>query len=121
MAADSYDITIDQSADWHWTVRWLVGRNQKSAVPKDVTGYTAELVIAEDYNDASPLLTLNTSNSGATITPDAGAFMFHATHAQTSGLPVGRKVKYEINVTSPSNVVKRLVRGLVTVDPSVTP
>ena len=116
MAADSYDVTIDQGADWLWTVRWLVGKNRRSATPKDVTGYHAVLVIAR----ATPLLMLTDSNGGVTIVPDEGAFGFRATAVQTDSLPVGKRLKYEVRVTSPDTIVKRLAYGYVTVKPSVT-
>lgn len=119
MAADSYDITIDQGADWLWTVRWLVGSIQRSATPKDITGYTAELVIAADYDADTAMLSLTTENDGAELIPAYGAFTFHATPDQTDALPTGSKLKYEVNVTSTDAVVKRLVRGLVSVSPRV--
>lgn len=115
MAADSYDVTIDQGADWFWTVRWLVGKNQRSAVPKDVTGYTGILVIATDYNAVTPLLSLD-----ATLVVDSAAFGFHATAVQTDALPAGQKLVYEVRAVSPDSVVKRLAYGRVRVNPSVT-
>ena len=118
MAADSYDITIDQGADWFWTVRWLVGKSRKTAVPKDITGHSTELVIADDYNAADYVLTLSTDNGGAAILVDKGAFQFHATAAETTDLPIG-KLLYEIRATSPDNVVRRMVCGVLTVKPKV--
>ena len=118
MAADTYDLTIDQGADWFWSVRWLVGKTQRTATPKDVTGCTVKLVIAEDYNASVPLLQLMVG-SGATIVPEDGTFGFHATAVQTQALPTGRKLKYEVRATSAENVVKRLAYGVVTVNPGV--
>ena len=108
MAADSYDITIDQRADWFWTIRWLVGFNR---VPKDVTGYTGTLAIADGYNYAEPVLTLE-----ADVIPGDGTFAFHATAAQTSTLPVGRRLRYEVVVTD-TVTARKLSRGAVTVAP----
>ena len=118
MAADTYDVTIDQGADWFWSIRWLVGSTKRTAEPKNVAGYTAKLVIADDYNASVPLLQLLVGN-GAVVVPANGTFEFHATAAQTDTLPVGRKLKYEVRATSPQNVVKRLAYGLVTVNPKV--
>lgn len=118
MAADTYDLTIDQGADWFWSIRWLVGKNRRSATPKDVNGYTVKLVIATEYNSATPLLQL-TDGNGATLIPDDGTFAFHATAAQTQNLPTGRKLRYEVRATSPDSVVKRLSYGIVTVNPRV--
>ena len=115
MAADSYDVTIDQGADWFWTVRWLVGKKPRTATPKDVTGYIGILVIAADYNAVTPLLTLN-----ATVVPADGSFAFHATANQTDALPAGRKLVYEVRATSPDSVVKRLAYGRVRITPSVS-
>ncbi len=118
MAADTYDLTIDQGADWFWSIRWLVGKSRRAADPKDVTGYTVKLVIATDYNSATPLLQLMVG-SGAELVPADGTFNFHATAAQTQSLPTGKKLKYEVRATSPDNIVKRLAYGIVTVNPRV--
>ena len=48
MAADTYDLTIDQGADWFWSIRWLVGKTKRASTPKDVSGYTVRLANAGD-------------------------------------------------------------------------
>lgn len=116
MAADSYDITIDQGADWFWTIRWMVGKTRKSAVAKNVAGYSAQLKVFPDW-DKPLLLTLSTAAGGATVDGPKGIFAFHATAAQTAGLPAGKKLKYEVKVTSPENVVTKLAKGIMTVTP----
>lgn len=118
MAADSYDITIDQGADWYWTVRWKLGNSERTAKPKNVTGYTVRLVIADDYNATVYRLQLTTANGGAVVVGTDGSFQFHATASQTNALQP-RKYKYEVLATSPTNVVTKLARGICTVRPGV--
>lgn len=116
MAADSYDLAIDSGADWFWSIRWRVGKSEKTSTPKDVTGYTAVLVVFRDYGDP-PLLQLTTSNGGVDVIGTEGTFTFHANATQTTALPVGRKLRYEVKVTSPQQVVRKLARGYMTVAP----
>lgn len=58
MASDTYDLTIDQGADWAWTIRWKVGSTQRSAAPKDITGYFARMQIRRTYSSENPMLSL---------------------------------------------------------------
>lgn len=118
MAADTYDITIDQGADWNWTIRWKTGGSKKTATPVNVTGYSAVLRIADDYNATTYRLQLTTSNGGCVVVGTDGAFQFHATSTQTNGIPP-KKYKYEVLITSPSNAVRKLARGICTVTPRV--
>lgn len=119
MAADSYDLTIDQGADWLWSIRWKVGRTKKAAVPKDVTGYEAVLVVAATYNASEYLLELSTDNGGATVSGEQGLFTFQATSEQTEELPTGKKLKYEVRTTSTNQTIKVLARGVVNVNARV--
>lgn len=121
MASDTYDLTIDQGADWFWTVRWKVGSSQRTATPKDVNGYTARMQIRKTYRAPNPPMLSITSdpNDGITIDGDAGTFTVRITSTQTADLDPGKSV-YDFEVIDPEGVVTKIARGTVTVIPEVT-
>lgn len=118
MSADSYDLRIDQGADWVWTIRWKVGSTARNTVPKNTTGYTARMQIREKYTSPTALITLTTENSGIQIGTD-GSFQVHITATQSSAMPSGNFV-YDIEAVDPEGFVTKLVRGKVRVIPEVT-
>ena len=74
MVSDAFDITIEQNADWFWTVTWKTGLNQRTAVAKDITGYFAAppvltgalAVQASTYTWAANVLTVTFTALGYT-------------------------------------------------------
>jgi hypothetical protein len=79
----------------------------------DLTGYTGVSKMRKHYtssNAQSFTVSLNTANGFVTLS---------LTSANTSDLTAGRYV-YDVEVTSSSNVVSRIVEGIVTVTPQVT-
>lgn len=118
MAADTYDLTIDQGADWFWTIRWKVGSNARSSVSKDTTGYTARMQVRRKHTDTVTILNLTTANGGIVVGSD-GSFQLHATAVQTATMPVGKSV-YDVEAIAPNGVVTKLARGQVTVVAEVT-
>lgn len=118
MAADTYDLTIDQGADWFWTIRWKVGPNQRSAVAKNTTGYSARMQVRRKHTDTAVVLNL-TSASGGIIVGADGTFQVRATAVQTSAMPPGKSV-YDFEAVAPDGVVTKLARGQINVVPEVT-
>ena len=117
MASDSYDLSMEQGMDWEWTIRWKVGKNRLTAVPKDINGFVGHLVLAKDYG-TTVLLHLQNSNGGCVLDiPNAG-FTFIATNTQTGGLAAG-KYKYDAYNVSPTGKKKKMAKGIVTVSPKV--
>lgn len=121
MASDTYDLTIDQGADWFWTIRWKVGSTQRSAEPKNLTNYSARMQIRRAYTSPNPpMLSLTSSpNDGITINAEAGTFSVRITSNQASALEPGKSV-YDFEVVGPDGVVTKIARGTVTVIPEVT-
>lgn len=112
--ANSYNSTIDQGADWYLTVVY----KDSTGTPFDLTGYTARMQLRVNANSSTAALTLSTS-SGITITGATGTVEVHATAAQTGALTPQNYV-YDLEITSGSGVVTRLIQGILNVSAEVT-
>lgn len=118
MAADTYDLTIDQGADWFWTVTWKVGSTARSSTFKDTTGFTARMQVRAKYDSPTTVLNLSSANGGIAVS-SAGIFSVHATAAQTAAVTPGKYV-YDIEAVAPNGTVTKLARGTVRVVAEVT-
>ena len=118
MAADTYDLTIDQGADWTWTIRWKVGANERRAELKDTTGYTARMQVRQKYDSLNPVISLTTENGLIELGSD-GSFQLNIPSSVTEDLPPGKFV-YDFEAVSPEGFVTKLVRGTFRVVPEVT-
>lgn len=121
MASDTYDLTIDQGADWFWTIRWKVGSTQRSAIPKNISGFQARMQIRRTHTTANPPMLSLTSNAngGITINGEDGTFSVRITAQQASALQPGKSV-YDFEVVGTDGVITKISRGIVTVIPEVT-
>lgn len=115
MMAVTFNTTIDQGADWYITFVY----ENPDGTPVNITNYTAALQMRTSPLAKTAVLTLTTSNAGLTITGNSGTINAHATNVQTSAITNG-KYAYDLEITSPSGVVTRLVQGTVEVSPQVT-
>jgi hypothetical protein len=118
MASDTYDLTIDQGADWFWTIRWKVGSTQRNAVPVNLVNFTARMQIRQKFDSAQPIISLTTENGRIVLGPDA-SFQLNIPSNTTAILPPGKFV-YDFEAVSPAGIVTKLVRGTVNVIPEVT-
>ena len=114
MAAVTYNTVIDQGADWYITFIY----EQPNGSPVNITNYTAALQVRTSPLAKTAVLSL-TTGSGITINGSTGTLNIHATNAQTAAITNG-KYAYDLEITSPQNVVTRLVQGTVEVSPQVT-
>ena len=112
--AVTYNTVIDQGADWYITFIY----EQPDGTPVNITNYTAALQVRTSPLARTAVLTL-TNTSGITITGNTGTIACHATNAQTAAILNG-KYAYDLEITSPQNVVTRLVQGTIEVSPQVT-
>lgn len=109
MAAFS-ELTVEQGATFNTTVN--VEDSFGNAI--NLYSYTAQSQMRKSYYSSS------SSNITSTITGTSnGEITLSMTASNTSLLVPGRYV-YDLKITSPSNVVTRVVEGIVTVLPSVT-
>ena len=112
--AQSYNYTIDQGADWFLSVQY----KDSAGTPIDLAGYTAAMQFRPVSSNTTALNL--TSSSGITITAATGTLAIRITAAQSAVLEA-TQFDYELEITSGSGVVTRLIQGLVAVDGQLTP
>jgi hypothetical protein len=83
-----------------------------------LTGYTAAMQVRKSTSSAAALLNLSTGGSGITLT-SPGQVSITVSASTMSNVPAGRWV-YDIEFTSPSNEVTRLLEGRFIVTAEVT-
>jgi NADH:ubiquinone oxidoreductase subunit F (NADH-binding) len=115
MSATNYNTTIDQGADWY--INFTYQDSTGTAI--NLTGYSAALQVRSEPTSTTAVLSLSTPSSGITITGATGLVAVHATAAQTGAILAGNYV-YDLEITSASSIVTRLVQGTITVSPQVT-
>jgi hypothetical protein len=115
MAATNYDTTIDQGADW--VINFTYQDSAGAAI--NLTGYTAALQLRSEAASTTAVLSLSSPSSGITITGATGLVAVRATAAQTGAIAGGVYV-YDLEITSSTGVVTRLVQGQINVSPQVT-
>jgi hypothetical protein len=106
------EFTVENPA----TGLYLQGGDALSAV--DITGYEAKMQLRSLPNDAYAVLTLDTTD-GITIDGPSGTIAVHATAAQTGSVIAG-PYYYDLEITSPTDVVTRIVQGELNVNAEVT-
>lgn len=107
--ATKANITVDQGTTFSTTVNLT----DDNGDPIDLSGYTGRSQMRKHYtssNSVSFSVSLGSSN---------GTVILNLTSDQTANLTPGRYV-YDVEITSSSNVISRIVEGIVTVTPEVT-
>ena len=107
--ATKANITIDQGT----TFSTVISLADEEEVAVNLTGYTANSQIRKHYSSS------NSQSFSITLGGTSGTITLSLTSTQTSNLTPGRYV-YDVELTSSSNVVSRIVEGIVTVTPEVT-
>jgi hypothetical protein len=79
----------------------------------NLTGYTANSQIRKHYSSS------NSTPFSVSLGGVQGTVTLSLTSTQTSNIAAGRYV-YDVELTSSSNVVSRIVEGIVTITPEVT-
>ena len=114
MSINIHNFTVNQGATLSKSVIW---RNSAGVVV-DLTGYTARMQLRRKINSETVDKSLTTENGGILITaPLTGVvtiFMSATDTALLSGVYV-----YDLELVN-AGVVKRLLQGMITVDPEVT-
>jgi hypothetical protein len=116
MTAANNNFVIDQGANWFVTVVY----KNSAGVAIDLTGYTTALQIRDTYADTTTDLSLTSPSGGITITGATGTLAIRATAAQTGALDDSAKYDYDLEITSPSGVVTRLIQGVASVSSQIT-
>jgi hypothetical protein len=100
---------IDQGSDWYQNFVY----QDSTGAAINITNYTAEMQLRSNIADTIPALSL-TIGSGITITGSTGTIALHATNAQTAAISAGM-YNYDLEITSPTGIITRLVYGQIQV------
>lgn len=114
MSAGKENLTIDQGSDWYINFTY----QDSNGNPINLTGYTAALQLRSNISDVNAALSLATG-SGITITASTGLIAVHATAAQTGAISSGYYY-YDLEITSSTNIVTRLIEGRIQLVAQVT-
>lgn len=104
-----YNFTINQGATFSTPLTWKDANNN----PIDVTGYSAKLIARLNTVDDPVLLEMSDVNSRIVVGTTDGRFTLQMTAAETAALDFD-KAKYQMEITSGSGEVTRLLSGVVT-------
>jgi len=111
MAAGKYNISIEQGSTWSLRLEVDVS----AGVDKDLTGYTLASKIGKSYYDPNPI-----SMATAYVIQNQGIFTISLTEAQTAALDAAHEYVYDVEITSDTGVVTRMIQGRATVSPGIT-
>lgn len=103
------NLIIDQGS----TYSTVIGVTDDNDASIDLTGYSGSAQIRKHYSSS------NSVPFSVGISPADGSVVLSLSSTQTSALRAGRYV-YDVELTNSSNVVSRIVEGIVTVTPQVT-
>ncbi len=117
MPAIIKDLLIEQGATFRDGFILKTGTGE-TAVPADLTGYTARMQIREEIDSSAVLIELTTENGRIDIDPLTGTvtLMIDADDTAELSFDVGN---YDLELVSGS-FVKRVVKGRVTLSKEVT-
>lgn len=103
------NIVIDQGSDFEVTVNMADANN----VPTNLTGFVGSAQMRKHYTS------LTATNFNVVVSANTGRVALSMNSATSGVLTPGRYV-YDCELASSSNVVTRIIEGIVTVSPSVT-
>jgi len=110
MAAGTYNFIIDQGATF---TRQLTVKENNSAM--DLTGYSVASKMRSTHDSSTVVGTFTCTVSNAS----GGIITISMTSSTTAAIEEGIYV-YDLEITSGSSIVTRLLQGNITVNPEVT-
>lgn len=108
----SWNVSVYRGATFNLNLTWTDGNN----APVNLTGYTADMVIAQGQNR---LIELSTSNGRIALGGTAGTINLNISATDTAQLPQCN-ASYDLLLRSGGGVVYPLLAGLATVRGGVT-
>ena len=111
MAAGVYNISIEQGSTW--SLRLEI--DSSVDVDMNLTGYTVASKIGKSYYDPDPI-----SMSTAWLSQSTGIFTISLSAAQTNALDPAHEYVYDVEITSSTGVVTRMIQGRANISPSIT-
>lgn len=107
--ATKVNIVIDQGTDFSTSI----SLTDSAGVALDVSGITAAAQIRKSYSSS------NATSFTTELSEITSSLTLSLNNAVTSTLSAGRYV-YDVELTDSSNVVTRILEGIITVTPEVT-
>ena len=114
--AARYDFYINQGTTWSVSLTY----KDDQGVPIDLSNYTAKMQIRLSVESSKVLLELSTTNGKITIDGPNGRIQLQLEPNDTTSLGLVRRGVYDLELTSPSLIVDRLLEGVVYFNPEVT-
>jgi hypothetical protein len=111
MAAGTYNISIEQGSTWSLSL----AVDSSAGIDLNLTGYTFAAKLAKSHYDDNPV-----SVTAALSNASEGKFLLSLTASQTSLLDAAIEYIYDVEITSASGVVTRLIQGRATISAGVT-
>lgn len=108
-----YNINVYKGTTFSLAPVWKIDN-----LPVDITGYAAKMQVRATA-DSSVIVELSTSNGKAVISGALGKTTLTLTASETATLTAGNYF-YDLNLTSPSSVVTKILEGSFIVEASVT-
>jgi len=105
MTPGRYNIKVYQGATFELAPQWKIDGKYVN-----VSGYSANMVVRNSPNSPSAIVTLSSANGRILVGTTDGKFTLQLTATQTGALAAGQYV-YDLEVTSPSGKVTRLLEG----------
>jgi hypothetical protein len=115
MAAASYDFEIEQGSTLLKPIVW----KDSTGTPVNLIGYSAKMQVRQSANADEVLLEMSTSNGKISITPQTGTINLIFSATSTAAIN-WKRGKYDLELTSPSGDVTRLIEGAITVSKEIT-
>jgi len=106
------ELFMDQGSDF---ILYLDIADDDTGVPQNLTGYVVTSQIRRSYYAANA-----TANLVCTILDSANGNVFISLAAANTAVIKPDRYVYDIEMTSPTNAVTRIVEGTITVSPGVT-
>lgn len=125
MAASRYDFTngncgmpCERGATFYKKFNWSTESAPDTYIPVDLTGFTAKMKIKTDFG-GTEITELNTANSKIVLGGVLGDIELKLTSNETLALPAGN-YRYDLELTSPTAEVTRLIEGYFEVKDGIT-
>ena len=111
MAAGTYNLSIEQGSSW----QLQMDVDSTAGNDLNITGYTFASKLAKSHYDENPVSMTSTIINTAT-----GTLRLNLTPAQTAALDPAVEYIYDVQMTSPTGIVTRLIQGRATISAGVT-
>jgi len=111
MAAGTYNLSIEQGSSWELSLEV----DSTAGTDLNITGYSFASKLARSHYDDNPI-----AMTSAIIAASTGKFRLSLTPTQTAALDPAYTYIYDVEMTSNTGVVTRLIQGSATINAGVT-